>query len=299
MSADVRQPIHRSDGGKNEFYENMRRVRVGDIVFSFANTKIQAVGVCSAPAIFAPKPNEFGAAGDAWSDEGWRVAVAFDRLAKPLHPKKHMSILAPVLPQKYSPIRSTGDGNQGAYLASVPQAMADVIISLLGEQWSALASLSKDCLETEELALERAEKTVENVIRNKTDITETEKIQLVRSRIGQGIFRRNLESLESECRVTGVSNLRHLRASHIKPWRASTNFEKLDGNNGLLLSPHVDHLFDQGYISFTDQGEILISNETDKETLALWNIDVSVKFSDFRTEQLCYLAFHRESVFRS
>src|SRR5256885_16576834 len=64
--------------------------------------------------------------------------------------------------------------------------------------------------------------------------------------------------IEKRCRLTGVSDTRLLVASHIKPWKDSTNQERLDGHNGLLLSPHVDRLFDRHLISFTDDGQIIV-----------------------------------------
>ena len=291
-------PTERSDGGRNEFYDNMKRVRPGDVVFAFAEAEIKAVGICSAPAILAPKPGEFGAAGDAWGNEGWRLPVEFTRLSAPLRPKNHMDVLAPNLPEKYSPIQSNGNGNQGAYLAAVPVAMAHVVIDLLGTRW---AEVDRDAtiesahqIETNEAS----EKEVERELRNRTDLSDTEKLQLVKSRRGQGIYRRNLESFEKACRITNVANLRHLRASHIKPWRASTTFEKLDGNNGLLLSPHIDHLFDQGFISFTGDGALLVSQQADVDTLILWGIEPEGNHGPFRPEQLPYLEFHREFVFK-
>lgn len=290
-------PITRSDGGRNEFYDNMRRVRPGDVVFSFADANIQAVGVCNAPAILAPKPDDFGAAGNAWQDEGWRVQVDFKRLRSPLRPKDHMGVLAPVLPDKYSPIRATGDGNQGAYLAAVPKVMAEALISLLGDQWSSLGISPKLIVDIESNAIERANRAAEKAIRNRTDIGETEKAQLIRARRGQGVFRRNLEGIETKCRVTGVSDPRHLRASHMKPWRVSSNSEKLDGSNGLLLSPHIDHLFDQGYITFLASGQILISSRIDPVVLQRWGIDPAANVGRFRVAQLPYLEFHRDSVF--
>lgn len=90
-----------------------------------------------------------------------------------------------------------------------------------------------------------------------------------------------------------------MKASHIKPWRASTDFEKLDGNNGLLLSPHVDHLFDKGFISFEDDGRVLVSDRTAPEVLRRWGLDLSGLCGAFRSEQLPYLQFHREFVFLS
>ncbi|MEO8526672.1 MAG: HNH endonuclease signature motif containing protein, partial [Caldimonas sp.] len=59
----------------------------------------------------------------------------------------------------------------------------------------------------------------------------------------QGRFRSRVELTEPACRLTGVKDRRMLRASHIKPWAKSSNLEKLDGQNGLMHAPYVDHLF--------------------------------------------------------
>lgn len=291
-------PLTKSDGGKNKFYENMRNVRAGDIVFSYADAAIKAVGICTVPAFIAPKPGDFGAAGGYWSDEGWQVTVAFTKLTKLLLPKEHMDVLAPLLPPKYSPIRSSGDGNQGAYLANISAEMAEKLTELLDTQWPAIVHRFTEISTDEGAALEEADLSIEARIKNRTDLTETERLQLVHSRRGHGTYRRNLENFEKCCRITGVSNLDHLRASHIKPWRISTTFEKLDGNNGLLLSPHVDHLFDRGYISFSDEGKILVSDFADQDTIEKWGIDLTATVGSFRSEQLPYLAFHRESIFK-
>ena len=92
-------------------------------------------------------------------------------------------------------------------------------------------------------------------------------------------------------------DLAHLRASHIKPWRQSTDFEKLDGNNGLLLSPHLDHLFDRGYISFTDDGTMLVSRSLDETVIERWGINPHRSYGQFSEAQRRYLAYHREHVF--
>lgn len=291
-------PITRSDGGRHEFYENMKRVQPGDVVFSFADAQIRAVGVCTAPAILMPKPTEFGAAGNAWLNEGWQVPVTFTKLEQPLRVKDHMDVLAPTLPGKYSPIRNTGEGNQGAYLAAVPAGMAAALIALLGDQWDGLNLDAPVDPDTVEIAVDEAEAAVEKAILNRTDIGETEKLRLVQSRRGQGVYRANLEQFETACRVTGVTHLRHLRASHIKPWSVSTNFEKLDGNNGLLLSPHIDHLFDRGYLSFADDGAILLGAGCDKDTLAKWQVEEGTVCGPFRAEQLPYLSYHREFILK-
>ena len=61
--------------------------------------------------------------------------------------------------------------------------------------------------------------------------------------------------IERRRRITVVENPIHLVASHSKPWRDSSNEERLDGENGLLLTPSVDHLFDRRFIGFEDSGE--------------------------------------------
>jgi hypothetical protein len=291
-------PTERRDGSRNEFYENMKRVRPGDVVFAFAGGEIKAVGICAAPAILAPKPGEFGAAGDAWVNEGWRLPVEFTRLSASLRPKDYMDILAPTLPDKYSPIRPDGNGNQVAYLAAVPVDMAQALIGILGTRWAEVDRDSTIAPAHQMETIETSEEQVEQQLRNRTDLNETEKLQLVKSRRGQGIYRQNLEGFEKACRITGVANRNHLRASHIKPWRSSTTFEKLDGNNGLLLSPHIDHLFDQGFISFADNGAVLLSPKVDVDTLILWGIEPEGNYGPFRAEQLPYLAFHREFVLK-
>ena len=276
-------PTKSKNGYRNEFYENMTRIQPGDVVFSFADAQIRAVGICVTGAIRAPKPEEFGAAGGSWDEDGWMVSVSFELLNTPIRPKEHMAVLGPTLPTTHSPIRITGDGNQGAYLALIPPKMGDVVIDLIGPQWHDVANKATD----------HAKDVVEKEIQNRTDIGETEKSQLVRARRGQGIYRRNLEGLENACRITGVLGRQHLRASHMKPWRLSNNFEKLDGNNGLLLSPHIDHLFDRGFLSFEDDGRLLVSEASELVVLERWHIDVNKSYEPFRPKQIPYLSFHR------
>jgi putative restriction endonuclease len=291
-------PVNKTNGTPSVFYDNMQRARPGDVVFAFASAQVRAVGVVEAPSLLLPKPSEFGAAGNAWGNEGWKLPVRFVELAQPLRPKDHMGELAPFLPEKYSPIQPSGDGNQGAYLAEIPEAMASALIKLLGSQWASIrpSLILQDTVL--DFVQEEAETSVSAEIKNRTDIGETQKLQLVQSRRGQGVYRKNLEGFEKACRLTGLADLQHLRASHIKPWRASTDFEKLDGNNGLLLSPHVDHLFDRGFISAKNDGTLLASSLVGDDTLDRWGIDPSTGFGTFRPEQIPYLEFHRKYVFK-
>ena len=125
-------PKQNANGARNQFYENMREVSPGDVVFSFCDTRIKALGVVTGGAQTGPKP-DFGAAGSNWSREGWFVPVDYCILNNQIQPKDHATILRPFLPAKYSPLQESGDGLQSVYLAELPQALADALIGLIGQ----------------------------------------------------------------------------------------------------------------------------------------------------------------------
>lgn len=136
-------------------------------------------------------------------------------------------------------------------------------------------------------------------IYNDKSIDETEKEILAKSRIGQGLFRNRVKSLwQDVCSVTGCKKTDLLRASHIKPWRDSDNTERLDGYNGLLLTPNLDALFDQGLISFADDGNILISDELAPIDIEILGISQGMRLRKIPTESLKYLEYHRSIFFR-
>lgn len=150
-------------------------------------------------------------------------------------------------------------------------------------------------------ALQRGEhgesaKETENVVEDILSVsapTETERKELISARVGQGKFRRDLLKLRGCCYVTGIYDHRLLRASHIKPWRDSTNQERLDPHNGLLLSPLYDHLFDQGLISFTDNGKMLISESLPSDSIETLRINAGFKGDDLGAATRGYLRIHR------
>ena len=161
--------------------------------------------------------------------------VRFVELRVPLRPSENMSVLAPLLSDRYAPLRPSGGGLRQA---------------------------------------------------------------LVLTRRGQGLFKDRVREIERARRITGVDRVEHLRASHCKPWRDSTNEERLDGENGLLLTPNADHLFDRGFIGFEDNGDVLISPVAHSESLARLGIDPRSprNVGRFSRAQQGYLEFHRENV---
>lgn len=268
-------PKRNKNGARNAYYENMRECAPGDVVFSFVDSQIKTMGVVTAFCEQSPRPDEFGNTGDQ---------------------------IRPTLPEKYSPLQADGRGNQ-IYLARLPQPMADALISLIG-RGAAQVVQSADAVRAgcspESPLVEQRNDSAEATIKADANITETEKQALVRSRRGQGVFRERVAALEPRCRITGVANRAYLIASHIKPWACCSNRERLDPHNGLLLAPHIDHLFDNGFISFTDDGALLISPVADHGVLEQMGVPVtrSCDVGTFTEKQKEYLAYHRDEVFK-
>lgn len=128
-------------------------------------------------------------------------------------------------------------------------------------------------------------------------IDGVEKSALVKIRVNQSVFRDKLLKRYSKCCLCGVHDEAFLVASHIKPWVESLSKEKLDVENGLLLCPNHDKLFDGGWISFDDNGHILISNTIDTSDRIFMNIrdDMEIFLSEKNRQ---YMKYHRENVFR-
>jgi len=229
------------------------------------------------------RPEAFGHTGKQWNKKGWLVRIAWSRVSEPLTPKDHIREIAPLLPEIYSPVQKTGKGNQRVYLASISDKLGQCLLSLINDDNFAFTNELEDNYET------KVEEEEEKQLLQE---------QLVQARRGQGQFKTSVAKIEPKCRVTGLKDKRLLVASHIKPWKDSNNFERLDGHNGFLLSPHIDKLFDNGYISFDDNGSILISTKKILPALKIWRIDRHRSAGTFTKRQKEYLAYHRNNIFK-
>jgi hypothetical protein len=146
----------------------------------------------------------------------------------------------------------------------------------------------------------RNEQTAVEIIEIATrdNISITERVSLVTARIGQIEFRNKLlRRWNGKCGVTGLSNSQLLVASHIKPWAISSNRERLDANNGLLLHAGIDRAFDQGLISFSDEGKILMSGYITDEDCKILGIRRDSRLAIRDVAMISYLHHHREKVF--
>jgi HNH endonuclease len=291
-------PKRNANGARNPFYESMREVGPGDLIFSFMDTRILAVGIAQSYCWESPKPLEFGSAGQNWENVGWKVKVSFGELANKVRPKDHIDILRPLLPDRYSPLQPNGNGLQSVYLTEVPPRFAEVLMGLIGQEVAPIAQAARSVKPVPADDLDLWERKLEQDLANDSTIRETERTAIIRARNGQGLFKERVSRIESKCRITGVENPVHLVASHCKPWRDSTNEERLNGENGLLLTPSIDHLFDRGFIGFEDNGRLIISPVAHRPSLARMGIDTTkaINVGGFSSGQKQFLDFHRNAV---
>lgn len=295
-------PRRKSNGNRNPFYDFMREVSPGDVVFSFADTMIKAIGIAGSHAYEAPKPLEFADTGAYWDLIGWRVDVRFHQIKGVIRPSEHMASLRPHLQSKYAPLRPDGEGLQSIYLTFVLPLFAATLIDLIGREArnvvDGLMVLDADRPQPA-IGLIEWEEHVLSELHSDPRLNETERASVVMARRGHGLFKDRVMQIERACRLTGVDQQEHLRASHCKPWRESSNVERLDGENGLLLTPNADHLFDRGFIGFGDDGELLVSPVAHRESLGRLGIawDSRTNVGRFTQGQRTYLGYHRENVF--
>lgn len=279
-------PKKNSNGSNNEFYKNMTRARSGDLVFSYSDSQIKFIGIVLEKA--KEHTNLDISRKEYENRDGWKLPVYFIKLTENIRLKDNLTediIDSLDAYDKYSPFLKTGNAKQGAYFSEVKNSLFLALKKLINNFGDIVNDLNNmvnylnNCIEMEE-------------------IIETEKEAIIKQRIGQSVFKKNVNEIEKYCRLTKIDNIDFLIASHIKPWKDCNSSERLDKNNGLLLSPHIDKLFDNGYISFENNGDVIISKKLPKNILEKWYIKDAMNVGEFNSEQSRYLEYHRKNILK-
>ncbi len=270
------------DGEEIFHWKNMTKIKKGDIIFSIVNGKLVSVNEAMSDCMESTKPASKNSSN--WEENGWLVKAKYNLINNPFKVKEHFDEIKDMLPSRYSPFDKNGDGNQG-YLFEIGPKLASYILDLTKDDFanSMKEKVSNSIIETTNSLLDKI-------------LDKTEEKTLIKTRIGQGLFKKKLLEISNSCIICGLKTKELLIASHIKPWSRSNNKERLDVNNGFLMCPNHDALFDKGYISFSNEGNILISSAILKEEYAFLNIDENIKIS-INPEQIKYIEWHRKNVF--
>jgi hypothetical protein len=215
-----------------------------------------------------------------------------------------MEVLRSVLPDRYSPLQPNGNGIQSIYLTELSDDFAEVLAGLIGEEARSLVANADTIVAVDKGRivtgddLDVWERRLEEQVETDATVPETDREAIIRARRGQGLFKQRVMRIEARCRITGVDNPNHLLASHCKPWTDSSNEERLNGENGLLLTPSIDHLFDRGFIGFEDSGNLIISPVAHRPSLQRMGVETErvTNVGAFTEGQRQFLEFHRNSV---
>jgi hypothetical protein len=134
--------------------------------------------------------------------------------------------------------------------------------------------------------------------RQRNKPTETSRLVFQNSRVGQDWYRGELlTKWQSRCAVTGIALVGILVASHIKPWSECTQDERLDKENGILLAPQLDALFDRHLISFDGAGRILIHSSIGRRDRERLGVTDEMRLRHVSKGMKRYLSGHRKRFF--
>ena len=271
-------PAH--DGGpalRDYFYwKNLERVESGDLIFSYVKRQIVAVSVANESFKPGPRPPEW--ANSNYPVNGRRISVTFTDIEGSISLADLPQALRTIAQQKYGFIDSAGNANQG-YLFGLDGRVGRFLADKCG-----------------------VENIAQGVMESAADsgATTTEIINLRTSRLGQGQFRNDvLRHWGNKCCVSGLDVPPLLVASHIKPWTDSNDRERLDPDNGLLLGPAYDAVFDRGLCSFNEKGDLIKSSWLSEEQLVLLGITKNAQIVQLTSGHQSYLEYHRTTVLKA
>ncbi|MCA7883264.1 HNH endonuclease [Burkholderia contaminans] len=257
-----------------EHWDNVAKVKAGDLIFCCHSQRISHLAVAIKDSYSAPRPPSRSFS--EWNAGGHRVDVQLIELKTPVLRDEVSGGFMLRFDEHTSPSLFTSTGTlKQIYMAHLPKDAGAYL------------------LETSQM-IERFEDALISDGGNGKKVSKTTRDAIVKARIGQGKFRDALLTLwKDQCSLTGLSNPDLLIASHIHAWSLSTNVERLDPDNGLLLAPHIDRLFDRGLISFDHEGRLLIGPALSSHDQQLLALDRYTSLRKLTAGNRKYLARHR------
>ncbi|AUP79459.1 HNH endonuclease [Flavivirga eckloniae] len=278
-------PTYNSSGNSVFHWDNMTKLMPNDIVLNYYKGYLIGYCIIESKYFLAPQPKEFNVDVE-WENEGYMIDAKYFLFSKPLDIKIVYNQIKQYLPSKYSPLNKTGNP---------PKIKANQ-----GYLYKSNRNITKTVFDLAKVYLDDYDESTNEVNEDPAEYNapkQTTREGLVTSRIGQGEYRQQiLRRWKFKCAVNGASIKEILIASHIVPWRESNDHERLDVDNGLLLSPTYDALFDRHLISFDDDGKILLSNSMDKTEFSILGITGAEKISNLTQGNKKYLKRHREKL---
>lgn len=267
----------RSKHGKEQFrthWDNVAKVQTGDLIFCYHDNYIRGIATARGKSYIAERPPR--PSFKEWQNEGHRVDISYNELKRPMRSDDIAEIYMARFDARTEPrLFNNVSGINQIYMASLP------------------ADAGQFLLEQAGIFVDYENRIIDAGSPQK--ISNTTRTALIEARVGQGAFRSGLLSRwNSKCALTGLQSPSLLVASHIHAWSLADNAERLDIDNGLLLAAHIDRLFDSGLISFSQNGDVLISDKLKEQERYILRLDEFTKIDQLSDGNRRYLAKHRE-----
>lgn len=258
------------------YWDNVGKVRQGDIIFCCYDQRISFLAIADGDSYTEARP--MSRAFQEWDAIGNRVDVQIVELDRKVHRDEIATEFIARFNNRTAPSLFSNQATLNQiYMAHLP---ADAGMYLL-EAVNQLARCEEAFISTGTT--------------DSAKISATTREALVMSRIGQGKFRADvIKRWGGRCALTGLQNVNLMVASHINAWALSNNAERLDVENGLLLAPHIDRLFDQGLISFSERGTMQISPMLSGDDRAIFGLDRFRQIDALTIGNFSYLERHRK-----
>ena len=269
-------------------WNRMQELKKGDIVFHYVKGSFVAISRVREDCHKGTKPRNPDEQ-QSGIEDAFVAHTVYRELENPLSVKEFFAEIEPLLPVKYSAFQEDASGNSG-YLYPCNEELAMKFLELI-------SSLNIFTIEVEqlELSMEVIKKTEHNPLLGLIEEAELE--IKTKMRRGKEQFRESLlPQWNGECPLCGIAIEEVLKATHAKPWKDSSDSERLDPFNGILLCANHAALYSAGYIAFTGGGRLHISSRIPEEDYPVYRLRKNLKVP-VSPEHAPYLRWHKRIVF--
>jgi len=256
-------------------WDNVSDVKTGDIIFCYYNQRISFLARATADSYQNLKPHDRSF--KDWERLGNQVDVEIIDLDRTILRDDISAEFMLRFNQRTTPSLFKNNAEVNViYMAHLPIDAGLFLLEAVGQ-----SKLTEDSF-------------IELGNQGKKKISPTTRDALVKARIGQGKFRADLiDRWNGMCSLTSLRMVDILIASHIDAWALCDNAARLDPDNGLLLAPHIDKLFDFGMISFANDGQLLIKDSVNLEDRHILGFDRFTRLRQLSSGNVTYLQKHR------
>jgi hypothetical protein len=266
-------PLHDQGGSSRYYHRNVDAINAGDVIFSYANGRLRAVGVATSDGFVAKKPSELGG---YWPDAGSMARVHFSEFSKGVSLEAMGSLAADLSTLLRGPLDTNRRAKQG-YAFSISPRHGRRLIALLRSLFPSIC-LERIIIRSAPSAAIRAQLRASLTIAGEYGASA-------------------LARWDGRCPLTGLDDRRLLSFVQMRPWMDCNTLQRIDPVNCMPMAPHYARLFSRGLISVRGDGSIDFSSQLSSSSTQALSLSTKVRMHVTDELVLRLLRYHRENVF--